>query len=57
MRNEDYPVRQQSLPFEKNNQIWTVIPQNDRERCRSLCIQLLAAVLKKRERSENERKD
>ena len=57
MRNEDCPTRQQSLPFEKNDQIWTVIPKDDRERCRSLCIQLLGIVLKKLERSENERQD
>ena len=57
MRNEDYRLLQQSLPFKKEDQIWTLIPENDRERCQSLCIQLLAAVLKKRERSENERKD
>lgn len=58
MRKEDNSARrQQRLPFEKDDQIWAVIPEGDRERCRSLCIQLLTEVLKQQGRSENERED
>jgi hypothetical protein len=57
MRNNDHQdSHQRRLPFE-NQEIWTVLPEEVRERCRSLCSQLLARVLKKDEGRLNERED
>jgi hypothetical protein len=48
--------RQQRLRFEIE-EIWTVLPRPVREGCRSLFKELLASVLKKSERRQNERED
>jgi hypothetical protein len=48
--------RQQRLRFEIE-EIWTVLPGPVREGCRSLFKELLASVLKKSERRQDERED
>jgi hypothetical protein len=57
MRNNDHrDSHQRRFPFE-NRGVWTVLPEEVRERCRSLFSQLLARVLKKDEGRLNERED
>jgi hypothetical protein len=57
MHNKENPVtRQRNLHFE-NNELWTMLPEAVQERCRSLCRELLASVLKKGERRQHERED
>jgi len=57
MRNNDHrDCPQRRLPFE-NREVWTVLPEEVRERCPSLFSQLLARVLKKDEGKLNERED
>jgi hypothetical protein len=47
--------RQQRLRFEE--EIWTALPGPVRDDCRSLFKELLASVLKKSERRQDERDD
>ena len=57
MHNKENPVvRQRRLPLE-DNQLWETLPEAVQERCRSLCQELLASVLKKDERRQHERED
>jgi phosphopantetheinyl transferase len=57
MRNNDNrDSHQRRLPFE-NQEVWAMLPEEVRERCRSLCSQLLARVLQKGEGRPNERED
>jgi hypothetical protein len=54
--NEDPGAWQRRLRFE-DEAVWATLPEEVRERCRSLCTQLLASVLHKDERRQNERED
>jgi hypothetical protein len=57
MHNKENPVtRQRNLHFE-DNELWTTLPEAVQERCRSLCRELLASVLKKGERRQHDRED
>jgi len=57
MHNKENPVtRQRKLHFE-DDELWTMLPDAVRERCRSLWKELLASVLKKDERRQHERED
>jgi hypothetical protein len=57
MHNKENPVAwQRRLHFE-DNQLWTTLPEEVQERCRSLWKELLASVLKKNERRQHERED
>jgi hypothetical protein len=57
MRNNNHrDSHQRRLPFE-NREVWTVLPEEVREHCRSLFSQLLARVLQKGEGRPNERED
>lgn len=57
MHNHEKPVaRQRKLHFE-DDELWTIFPEEVRERCRGLWQEMLAAVLKERERRPNERED
>jgi len=47
---------QRVLPFE-DEEIWSALPEQVRERCRSLWRQLLASAVEPSERRENERED
>lgn len=48
--------RQQKLRFEIE-EVWSVLPEPARGGCRSLFRELLASVLNKGERRQNERED
>jgi hypothetical protein len=54
--NEKARAGQRALPFE-DEEIWSALPEQVRERCRSLWCQLLASALKPSERRPNERQD
>jgi|GraSoiStandDraft_34_1057297.scaffolds.fasta_scaffold26309_4 hypothetical protein len=54
--NESPSTWQWRLRFE-DEALWAALPEEVRERCRSLCTQLLASVLHKDERRQNERED
>jgi hypothetical protein len=57
MHNKEKPVaRQRQLQFE-DDELWMTLPQSVQERCRSLWKELLASVLKKDERRQDERED
>jgi hypothetical protein len=57
MHNHEKPVaRQGKLHFE-DDELWTIFPEEVRERCRGLWQEMLAAVLKERERRPDERED
>jgi hypothetical protein len=57
MHNHKNPVvRQRRLRFE-DEEVWTMLPEEVRERCRSLWKEMLASVLKERERRPDERED
>jgi hypothetical protein len=57
MHNHKNPVvRQRRLRFE-DEEVWTMLPEEVRERCRSLWKEMLASVLKERERMPDERED
>ena len=57
MHNHEKPVaRQRKLQFE-DDELWTIFPEEVRERCRGLWQEMLAAVLKERERRPDERED
>ena len=57
MHNHEKPVaRQRKLHFE-DDELWTIFPEEVRERCRGLWQEMLAAVLKERERRPDERED
>jgi hypothetical protein len=57
MHNKGNPVtRQRNLRFE-GDELWTKLPESVQEQCRSLWKELLASVLKKDERRQNERED
>jgi hypothetical protein len=57
MHNKENPVRwQRKLHFE-DDELWTRLPESVQERCRSLWKELLASVLKKGERRQDERED
>lgn len=47
---------QRTLSFE-DQEIWSALPEQVRERCRSLWRQLLASALRPSEGSQNERED
>jgi hypothetical protein len=49
-------ARQRELRFEDEG-IWTRLPEAVQERCRALCKDLLASILKEDERRPDERKD
>ena len=54
--NEKTAGRQRRLRFE-DEEIWTELPESVREQCRTLWRQVLASVLKARERRQDERQD
>ncbi len=54
--NKNAGSHQKRLPFEIER-VWTVLPEQVRESCRSLCRELLVTVLKRSERRQNERED
>jgi hypothetical protein len=54
--NERGGAGQRALPFE-DEEIWSALPEQVRERCRSLWRQLLASTVDPSERRENERED
>ena len=57
MHNHEKPVaRQRKLQFE-DDELWTIFPEEVRERCRGLWQEMLASVLKERERRRDERED
>ena len=57
MHNHEKPVaRQRKLQFE-DDELWTIFPEEVRERCPGLWQEMLAAVLKERERRPDERED
>jgi len=47
---------QRALPFE-DEEIWSALPEQARERCRSLWRQLLTSALEPSERRQDERED
>jgi hypothetical protein len=57
MHNSENPTGwQRNLRFE-DDEVWTMLPEQVREHCRTLWGQLLASVLKEEERRRNERQD
>jgi hypothetical protein len=57
MHNNEAPARRQrSLQFE-DGELWMMLPEPVRERCRTLWKELLVSVLKKDEGRRDERKD
>ena len=57
MHNHEKPVaRQRKLHFE-DDELWMILPEEVRERCRELWREMLASVLQGRERRPNERED
>ena len=57
MHNHEKPVaRQRKLHFE-DDELWTIFPEEVRERCRGLWQEMLASVLQGRERRPDERED
>ena len=57
MHNHEKRVaRQGKLHFE-DDELWTIFPEEVRERCRGLWQEMLAAVLKERERRPDEREN
>jgi len=57
MHNHEKPAaRQRHLRFEDED-VWTMLPEEVRERCRGLWKEILASVLKERERRPDERED
>jgi len=57
MHNHEKPAaRQRKLHFE-DDELWTIFPEKMRERCRELWQEMLASVLKGRERRPDERED
>ena len=57
MHNHEKPVaRQRKLHFE-DDELWTIFPEEVRESCRGLWREMLASVLKGRERRPDERED
>jgi hypothetical protein len=57
MHNKENPGRRQrNLRFE-DNELWTTLPEPVQERCRTLWKELLSSVLKREERSQDERED
>jgi hypothetical protein len=57
MHNHEKPVaRQRKLHFE-DDELWIILPEEVRERCRELWQEMLASVLQGRERRPDERED
>jgi hypothetical protein len=57
MHNHEKPAaRQRKLRFE-DEEVWTILPEEVRERCRTLWKEMLASVLKEREGRPDERED
>jgi hypothetical protein len=57
MHNHEKPVaRQRKLHFE-DDELWTIFPEEVRERCRGLWQEMLVSVLKEGERRPDERED
>jgi hypothetical protein len=56
MYNQEPVARQRKLHFE-DDELWTIFPEEVRERCRGLWQEMLASVLKERERRPDERED
>jgi hypothetical protein len=54
--NEGENSRQRALPF-ADEEMWSALPEQVRESCRSLWRQLLTSVLAPSERRQNERED
>ena len=54
--HENRVLRQRRLRFE-DEEVWTMLPEEVRERCRGLWKEMLASVLKERERRPDERED
>jgi hypothetical protein len=54
--NEGENCRQRALPF-ADEEMWSALPEQVRESCRSLWRQLLTSVLAPSERRQNERED
>ena len=57
MHNHQKPVAQQRKLHFEDDELWTIFPEEVRERCRGLWQEMLAAVLKERERRPDERED
>jgi hypothetical protein len=53
---ETLVARQRKLQFE-DDELWTIFPEEVRERCRGLWQEMLASVPKERERRPDERED
>jgi len=53
--NQKSGLPQRTLPFE-DEEVWATLPEQVRDRCRSLCSQLLA-VVSGSERRQDERED
>jgi hypothetical protein len=56
MHNKNASPHQPRLPFEIQ-EVWTALPEEVRKGCENLCRQLLATVLEKSERRQDERED
>ncbi|HTF66718.1 MAG TPA: hypothetical protein VK638_28945 [Edaphobacter sp.] len=57
MHNKENSIaRQRKLHFE-DEELWTMLPEPVRDRCRNLWKELLASILRKDERRQNERED
>ena len=57
MHNHEKPVASQRKLHFEDDELWTMFPQEMRERCRGLWQEMLASVLKERERRPDERED
>ena len=55
-KKEEGGSGQRGLPFE-DEEIWTALPEQVRERCRTLWRQLLVSALDSEEGRQNERED
>ena len=49
-------LQQHSLPFARH-EIWQSIPDEQRQQCRELCVQLSRAVLQHEEQTRSEEED
>jgi hypothetical protein len=57
MRKQENPEPSQRLLVFDSNQIWIALPDSVQERCRTLCTQLLAEVVKPQEGNDHDGKD
>jgi hypothetical protein len=57
MHNKENPITRQRKLHLEDDELWTMLPEPVQERCRTLWKELLASVLEKDERRQDERKD